>query len=56
MMTAKSKAVAARDAVSANAAIKAIEAGRTKYTAVEGIPELKDAIIEKFKNENLWTR
>ncbi|EKD76810.1 MAG: hypothetical protein ACD_42C00598G0002, partial [uncultured bacterium] len=35
-----------------NAAIKAIEAGRTKYTAVEGIPELKDAIIEKFKNEN----
>lgn len=34
------------------AAIKAIEAGHTKYTAVDGIPELKDAIIQKFKNEN----
>src|SRR3989338_3221709 len=34
------------------AAIKAIELGYTKYTAVDGIPELKDAIIKKFKNEN----
>lgn len=40
------------------AAIRAIEAGYTKYTAVEGIPELKDAIIQKFKTENnlLYTR
>jgi aspartate aminotransferase len=34
------------------AAISAIQAGRTKYTAVDGIPELKDAIIEKFNTEN----
>ncbi|MCH9756331.1 MAG: pyridoxal phosphate-dependent aminotransferase [Gammaproteobacteria bacterium] len=34
------------------AAIKAIEAGFTKYTPVDGIPELKDAIISKFKNDN----
>src|SRR5689334_17933376 len=34
------------------AAIRAIEAGKTKYTDVTGIPELKDAIIEKFKREN----
>src|SRR5690349_22027163 len=34
------------------AAIRAIEAGKTKYTAVDGIPELKDAIIAKFKREN----
>lgn len=34
------------------AAIKAIEAGKTKYTDVTGIPELKDAIIAKFKREN----
>ncbi|PJB11066.1 MAG: aspartate aminotransferase, partial [Gammaproteobacteria bacterium CG_4_9_14_3_um_filter_38_9] len=34
------------------AAIRAIEAGKTKYTAVDGIPELKDAIIQKFKTEN----
>ena len=31
------------------AAIRAIEAGHTKYTAVDGIPELKQAIIAKFK-------
>ena len=30
------------------AAIKAIEEGFTKYTAVGGIPELKEAIREKF--------
>jgi aspartate aminotransferase len=34
------------------AAIRAIEAGKTKYTAVDGIPELKDAIIAKFQREN----
>jgi aspartate aminotransferase len=34
------------------AAIHAIEAGKTKYTDVGGIPELKDAIIAKFKREN----
>ena len=34
------------------AAIRAIEAGKTKYTDVGGIPELKDAIIAKFKREN----
>src|SRR6516165_1843905 len=34
------------------AAINAIKAGKTKYTAVDGIPELKDAISRKFKREN----
>jgi aspartate aminotransferase len=34
------------------AAIRAIEAGKTKYTAVDGIPELKDAIVAKFQREN----
>ena len=34
------------------AAIQAIESGFTKYTPVGGIDELKDAIIEKFQNEN----
>ncbi len=35
------------------AAIKAIESGRAaKYTAVDGIPELKAAIAAKFKKEN----
>jgi aspartate aminotransferase len=34
------------------AAIKAMRAGKTKYTAVDGIPELKDAICRKFKREN----
>ncbi len=34
------------------AAIDAINAGFTKYTAVDGIPELKQAIIDKFKREN----
>ena len=35
-----------------NAAIKAIKDGQTKYTAVGGINELKDAIIAKFKRDN----
>src|SRR5271167_1878656 len=34
------------------AAIHAIEAGKTKYTDVSGIPELKEAIIAKFQREN----
>ncbi|TAH64914.1 MAG: pyridoxal phosphate-dependent aminotransferase [Rhodopseudomonas palustris] len=34
------------------AAIRAVEAGKTKYTAVDGIPELKQAIVDKFKREN----
>jgi aspartate aminotransferase len=34
------------------AAIKAIRDGKTKYTNVDGIPELKDAIVAKFKREN----
>jgi aspartate aminotransferase len=34
------------------AAIRAIRDGRTKYTDVDGIPELKDAIVAKFKREN----
>jgi aspartate aminotransferase len=34
------------------AAIKAIRDGQTKYTNVEGIPELKEAIVRKFKREN----
>ena len=35
-----------------NAAIKAIRGGDTKYTAVDGTPALKKAIIGKFKREN----
>src|SRR5689334_20818823 len=34
------------------AAIKAIKDGKTKYTDVGGIPELKEAIAAKFKREN----
>ncbi len=34
------------------AAIAAIRRGETKYTAVEGIPELREAIARKFKREN----
>ncbi len=37
------------------AAIKAIEQGKTKYTAVDGIPELKEAISKKFYNDNNLT-
>ncbi|MDW4499666.1 pyridoxal phosphate-dependent aminotransferase [Sulfitobacter sp. D35] len=35
-----------------DAAIAAIDLGRTKYTPVDGIPELKRAICEKFKRDN----
>ena len=34
------------------AAIKAIRDGKTKYTAADGIPELKEAICAKFKRDN----
>ena len=36
----------------ADAGVDAIRNGFTRYTAVEGIPELKDAIIAKFKRDN----
>jgi len=35
-----------------DAAIAAIQAGKTKYTAVDGIPELKQAICDKFARDN----
>jgi len=35
-----------------DAAIAAIKAGKTKYTAVDGTPELKNAIVQKFQKEN----
>ncbi|MEM1131128.1 MAG: pyridoxal phosphate-dependent aminotransferase [Pseudomonadota bacterium] len=35
-----------------DAAAKAIADGKTKYTAVDGIPELKEAICEKFARDN----
>jgi len=34
------------------AAIEAIHAGDTKYTAVDGTPALKEAVVEKFRREN----
>ncbi|MGI9274329.1 MAG: pyridoxal phosphate-dependent aminotransferase [Endozoicomonas sp.] len=35
-----------------DAAVKAIAEGKTKYTAVDGTMELKQAIIDKFKRDN----
>ena len=35
-----------------DAAIAAIRAGKTKYTQVDGIPKLKEAICRKFAREN----
>ncbi len=35
-----------------NAAQKAMDAGFTKYTPVDGIPQLKEAIATKFANDN----
>ena len=35
-----------------DAAIVAINNGQTKYTAVDGTPELKSAIIDKFQRDN----
>ena len=37
------------------AAIAAIDSGYTKYTAVDGTPKLKDAIIYKLSHENKLT-
>jgi len=34
------------------AAIDAIQSGDTKYTAVDGTKDLKEAIVKKFKREN----
>jgi aspartate aminotransferase len=34
------------------AAIQAIHDGKTRYTAVDGTPELKQAVIDKFKRDN----
>lgn len=34
------------------AARDAMDAGKTKYTSVDGIPELKDAIVAKFARDN----
>jgi aspartate aminotransferase len=36
----------------ADAGVAAIRAGFTRYTAVDGIVELKDAIIQKFQRDN----
>ncbi len=35
-----------------DAAVAAITAGKTKYTAVDGIPELKQAICDKLQRDN----
>ncbi len=37
-----------------DAAKAAIDAGYTKYTPVSGIPALKKAIVNKFKNEKVF--
>ncbi|MEP7241713.1 MAG: pyridoxal phosphate-dependent aminotransferase [Devosia sp.] len=34
------------------AAIRAMAAGKTRYTNVDGIPELKEAVARKFKRDN----
>ena len=34
------------------AAYDAIKSGKTKYTSVDGMPELKEAIVKKFSKEN----
>jgi aspartate aminotransferase len=35
-----------------DAAIAAMNAGHTKYTNIDGIPELKEAVAEKFRRDN----
>ena len=35
-----------------DAAIAAIQSGQTRYTAVDGTPELKLAICDKFRRDN----
>ena len=37
------------------AAVKAIHDGKTKYTAAGGLPELKQAVVDKFQRENALT-
>ncbi len=37
------------------AAIEAIQSGKTKYTPADGLPELKEAICAKFKRDNNLT-
>src|ERR1700761_8301686 len=39
----------------ADAGVEAIRKGVTRYTAVDGTPELKNAIIAKFKRDNQLT-
>lgn len=34
------------------AGIEAIKSGQTRYTAVDGTPEIKEAVINKFKRDN----
>ena len=38
-----------------NAAAQAMQQGKTKYTDIDGTPELKQAIVDKFKRENELT-
>lgn len=38
-----------------NAAIAALEAGKTKYTPAAGMPELKQAVVEKFAGDGIET-
>lgn len=35
-----------------DAAIQAMKDGKTKYTAIDGIPSLKQAVVDKFKRDN----
>ena len=42
----------ATDKVIIDAAKKALDAGKTKYTPAAGIPQLREAICKKFKREN----
>ena len=35
-----------------NAGVQAIQNGATKYTSITGVPDLRKAIVEKFKREN----
>lgn len=34
------------------AAIRALTSGKTRYTPINGIPELRDAVVDKFQREN----
>ena len=52
MQKIQSQSTTNPSSISQAAAIKAIKEGQTKYTAVDGTPELKKAIVNKFKREN----